>query len=124
VSGLLQLTPTPYNNPILELSYPIINLNNINILCSKVEQKYRFNQFYDITNDRGEFTNAEQAIWDTQPNGYIKVLNTINLNYNKAPLQHKKFRHYYNNVILRRVKSENRKMLLRLNNTKLLLSMR
>ena len=124
VSGLLQLTPTPYNNPILELSYPIITTNSINILCSKVEQKYRFNQFYDITNDRGEFTNAEQAIWDTQPNGYIKVLNTINLNYNKPPLQHKKFRHYYNNVILRRVKSENRKMLLRLNNTKLLLSMR
>lgn len=124
VSGLLQLTPTPYNNPVLELSYPIINLNSMNILCSKVEQKYRFNQFYDITNDRGEFTNAEQAIWDTQPNGYIKVLNTINLNYNKPPLQHKKFRHYYNNVILRRVKSENRKMLLRLNNTKLLLSMR
>lgn len=124
VSGLLQLTPTPYNNPILELSYPIVNLNNINILCSKVEQKYRFNQFYDITNDRGEFTNAEQSIWDTQPNGYIKLLNTINLNYNKAPLQHKKFRHYYNNVILRRVNSGNRKMLLRLNNTKLLLSMR
>ena len=124
VSGLLQLTPTPYNNPVLELSYPIINLNSMNILCSKVEQKYRFNQFYDITNDRGEFTNVEQSIWDTQPNGYIKVLNTINLNYNKPPLQHKKFRHYYNNVILRRVKSENRKMLLRLNNTKLLLSMR
>jgi hypothetical protein len=124
VSGLLQLTPTPYNNPVLELSYPIINTNSINILCSKVEQKYRFNQFYDITKDRGEFTNAEQAIWDTQPNGYIKVLNTINLNYNKPPLQHKKFRHYYTNVILRRVKSENRKMLLRLNNTKLLLSMR
>jgi hypothetical protein len=124
VSGLLQLTPTPYNNPVLELSYPIINTNSINILCSKVEQKYRFNQFYDITKDRGEFTNAEQPIWDTQPNGYIKVLNTINLNYNKAPLQHKKFRHYYTNVILRRVKSENRKMLLRLNNTKLLLSMR
>lgn len=124
VSGLLQLTPTPYNNPILELSYPIINLNSMDVLCSKVEQKYRFNQFYDITNDRGEFTNAEQAVWYTQPNGYIKVLNTTNLNYNKAPLQHKKFRHYYNNIILRRVKSENRKMLLRLNNTKLLLSSR
>jgi hypothetical protein len=124
VSGLLLLTPTPYNNPLLELTYPIINLNSLNILCSKVEQKYRFNQFYDITNDRGEFTNFEQPIWDTQPNGYIRLLNGTNLNYNKAPLQHKKFRHYYNNVILRRVNSGNRKMLLRLNNTKLLLSMR
>ena len=64
VSGLLQLTPTPYNNPLLELTYPIININSMNILCSKVEQKYRFNQFYDITNDRGKFTNVEQSIWD------------------------------------------------------------
>ena len=124
VSGLLQLTPTPFNEPILELTYPIINLNNINILCSKVEQKYRFNQFWDITNDRGEFTNAEQPIWNTRPNGYIKDLNNINLNYDKSPLQHKKFRHYFTNVILRRMESENRKMLLRLNNTKLLTSFR
>ena len=124
VSGLLQLTPTPFNEPILELTYPIINLNNINILCSKVEQKYRFNQFWDITNDRGEFTNAEQPIWNTRPNGYIKDLNNINLNYDKSPLQHKKFRHYFTNVILRRMESENRKMLLRLNNSKLLTSLR
>jgi hypothetical protein len=124
VSGLLQLVPTPFNNPILELTYPIINTNNINILCSKVEQKYRFNQFWDITNDRGEFTNAEQPIWNTEYNGYIKNLNNINLNYLKSPLQHKKFRNYFTNVILRRTNSGNRKMLLRLNNTKLLTSLR
>ena len=124
VSGLLKLTPTPFNNPILELSYPIINTNNIDILCSKVEQKYRFNQFWDVTNDRGEFTNAEQPIWNTEYNGYIKNLNTVNLNYLKSPLQHKKFRSYYTNLILRRSNSGNRKMLLRLNNTKLLISIR
>jgi len=124
VSGLLRLTPTPFNNPILELSYPIINTNNIDILCSKVEQKYRFNQFWDVTNDRGEFTNAEQPIWNTEYNGYIKNLNTVNLNYLKSPLQHKKFRSYYTNLILRRSNSGNRKMLLRLNNTKLLISIR
>ena len=124
VSGLLQLVSTPFNNPILELTYPIINTNNINILCSKVEQKYRFNQFWDITNDRGEFTNAEQPIWNTEYNGYIKNLNNINLNYLKSPLQHKKFRNYFTNVILRRTNSGNRKMLLRLNNTKLLTSLR
>ena len=124
VSGLLQLTPTPFNNPILELTYPIINGNSINILCSKVEQKYRFNQFWDITNDRGEFTNVEQPIWDTESNGYIKNLNFINLNYLKSPLQHKKFRHYFTNVILRKMDSGSRKMLLRLNNTKLLTSLR
>ena len=124
VSGLLTLVPTPFNNPILELTYPIITTNNINILCSKVEQKYRFNQFWDITNDRGEFTNAQQPIWDTELNGYIKNLNPINLNYFKSPLQHKKFRNYFTNVILRRNSSSDRKMLLRLNNTKLLTSLR
>ena len=124
VSGLLKLIPTPFNNPILELSYPIINTNSFEILCSKVEQKYRFNQFYDITNDRGEFTNAQQAIFDTECNGYIRNLNPTNLNYNKAQLQHKKFRHYYNHVLLRRTNSLDRKMLLRLHNTKLLLSRR
>ena len=129
VSGILQLIPTPFNNPILELTYPIINLNSIDILCSKVEQKYRFNQFWDITNDRGEFADAagvvtEQPIWDTEVNGYIKNLNFINLNYLKSPLQHKKFRHYFTNVILRKMDSGNRNMLLRLNNTKLLTSLR
>ena len=129
VSGILQLIPTPFNNPILELTYPIINLNSIDILCSKVEQKYRFNQFWDITNDRGEFANpagvvTEQPIWDTEVNGYIKNLNFINLNYLKSPLQHKKFRHYFTNVILRKMDSGNRNMLLRLNNTKLLTSLR
>ena len=129
VSGILQLTPTPFNNPILELTYPIINLNSIDILCSKVEQKYRFNQFWDITNDRGEFADpagvvTQQSIWDTEVNGYIKNLNPINLNYLKSPLQHKKFRNYFTNVILRRMNSGNRNMLLRLNNTKLLTSLR
>jgi hypothetical protein len=129
VSGLLQLVPTPFNNPILELTYPIINTNSIEILSSKVEQKYRFNQFWDITNDRGEFPGAggiitQQPIWDTQPNGYIKNLNSLNLDYFKSPLQHKKFRHYFTNVILRKMNSGNRKMLLRLNNTKLHTSLR
>ena len=128
-SGLLQLVPTPFNNPILELTYPIVNTNNINILCSKVEQKYRFNQFWDITNDRGEFPSpggvvTQQSIWNTELNGYKRNLNNINLNYFKSPLQHKKFRNYFVNVILRRQVSGDRQMLLRLNNTKLLTSLR
>ena len=123
-SGLLVLNEQPVNNPWGNLTYPIINLNNIDILASKVEHKFRFNQFWDITNDRGEFSNAEQPIFNTACNGYIRPLNSLNLNYNKPETQRKKFRHYSNNVILRRNVSGNRKMLLRLNNTKLLLSQR
>ena len=106
------------------LKYPIIGAGAIDILYSKVEQKYRFNQFWDITNDRGEFSNAEQQILDTHCNGYVRGLNPINLNYNKVADQRKKFRHYYNKVILRRNKSKNRKMLLKLANSKLNLSFR
>ena len=123
-SGLLNINQQSVNNPWGNLTYPIINFNSIDILASKVEHKFRFNQFWDITNDRGEFTNVEQSIFDTECNGYIRPLNSINLNYNKPPTQRKKFRHYSNQVILRRQLSGNRKMLLRLNNTKLLLSQR
>ena len=129
VSGLLVLTPQPFNDPWGNLNYPIVGINNIDILVSKVEHKFRFNQFWDITNNRGEFPASsgivtEQSIFNTDCNGYIRPLNTVNLNYDKSPTQRKKFRHYSNQVILRRNVSGNRKMLLRLNNTKLQLSMR
>jgi len=124
VSGLLTLDLSPKNNVPLIITYPIIGINDIRILYSKEEQKYRFNQFWDITNDRGEFTGVEQPIYITRLNGYIRDLNAANLNYNKPALQRKKFRHYYNNVILRRTVSGDRKMLLRLNNTKINVSQR
>jgi len=124
VSGLLKLELNPKEDPYGMLQYPIIGTNDIRILYSKEEQKYRFNQFWDTTRDRGEFTNFEQSIFITQLNGYIRDLNAFNLNYKKESLQHKKFRHYYNKVILRRNVSGNRKMLLKLANTKLNMSFR
>ena len=60
----------------------------------------------------------------TQCNGYIRDLNELNLNYNKSEDQRKKFRHYYNKVLLRRNISNDRKMLLKLVNSKLNLSFR
>jgi hypothetical protein len=100
------------------VNYPIVNFNTIDILYSKEEQKYRFNQFFDITNDRGEFTNTEEVIWNTEANGYIRLLNPLNLDYGKAQTQRKKFRHYENMVFLRRIVSGNRKILLMLTNAK------
>tara|TARA_R110001606_G_scaffold37070_2_gene105385 strand:- start:3359 stop:9781 length:6423 start_codon:yes stop_codon:yes gene_type:complete len=124
VSGLLRLELEPKEDPLNALTYPIINSNDIQILYSKVEQKFRFNQFWDVTDDRGEFTNAERNILITECNGYIRNLNSVNLNYNKAEDQRKKFRHYYNKILLRRNLSNNRKMLLKLVNSKLNLSFR
>ena len=125
VSGLLTLDLSPKNNVPLLNQYPIINPpTDIQILYSKEEQKYRFNQFWDITDDRGEFSGIERSIWITRLNGYIKDLNQANLNYNKAELQRKKFRHYYNMLVLRKNVSGDRKMLLKLNNSKMNISFR
>lgn len=124
ISGLLTINEQPKNDPIQRLNYPQVNFNNIDIVASKIEQKYRINQFWDITIDRGEFTNVQQQLFETQENGYIKNINQLNIDYNKAELQRKKFRHYYNKFLLSRRISADRKMLLKLNNTKLNLSFR
>ena len=100
-SGLLKLDLSPKNNVPLITTYPIINANDISILYSKEEQKYRFNQFWDVTNDRGEFSNAENTIYLTRINGYIRDLNMANINLLKSSFERKKFRHYYNHVVLR-----------------------
>ena len=114
VSGLLKLHLTPKNDIKELLLYPKVELNYIDILFSKEEQKYRFNQFWDITKDRGEFTGVQENIWQTENNGYIRNLNENNLNYDKAQLERKKFRHYNNRVILKRTKNNNVEILVSL----------
>jgi hypothetical protein len=128
ISGLLKLNMQPTNPPLIT-SYPIIGGADIQILYDKVEQQFRFNQFWDITNNR----NVAETQFITQMNGYIRDLNQANMDYSKPELQRKKFRNYYNKVLLRRMpieagydqhgimryEPENKKMLLKLVNTKL-----
>ena len=109
-SGLLRLNLQPKNDPLASVNYPQIQAARIDILYAKEEQKYKFNQFWDITDDRGEFTNVERTIWNTEENGYIKNLNANNLDYDKFALERKKFRHYKNTVLLRRRVSGNKNM--------------
>ncbi len=145
VSGYLNLNVFPKNNITLSLQYPQININSIDILFSKEENKYRFNQFWDITRDRGEFPIGsdypptgpvipgttilqgaydQQLLWLTEPNGYIKALNLQNLNYQKPELQRKKFRHYINFLNLTRKVSGDVNMILKIVNTKNIISPR
>ena len=139
VSGYLNLNIFPKNNITLAQQYPKINTNSIDILVAKVEQKYRFNQFWDITSNRGEFPDGsgypptgplipnttrllgnytENQIWKTEANGYVQNLNPVNLNYNKPQLQRKKFRHYNNFVRLIKKNSQDANMVLRIGNVK------
>lgn len=124
-SGLLRLNLAPKNNAAETITYPRINPTFIDILFNKVEQKYRFNQFWDITDDRGEFnTAAERMIWNTEPNGYIRNLNPNNLDYNKNQTERKKFRHFKNTVLLRRRVSGDTNMIVSIANNKNLMSLR
>ena len=124
VSGLLKLDINPKNNPTLALSYPIVNSSSIDILYSKVENKYRFNQFWDSTADRGQSQNllipgfAERMIWNTESNGYVKYLNNNNLDYNKSQFERKRFRHYTATVLLRRNVSNDKKIMVMLADAK------
>ena len=143
VSGELLLNIFPKNNVTLSLEYPKLvgatPNQGYDILFSKEENKYRINQFWDITKDRGEFpigstypltgplvpgttvplgNYEERYIWFTEPNGYIKSLNPLNLDYTKSLLQRKKFRHYITFLKLIKTDSRNVNMTLKLFNTK------
>ena len=124
VSGLLKLNISPKNNAPLLTTYLLLVLLIYKFYILKKNRSIGLISFEDITNDRGEFTNTENSIFITRLNGYIKDLNAVNLNYNKLELEHKKFRHYQNNIIFRRTLSGNTKMLLKISNTKLNLSFR
>jgi hypothetical protein len=108
----------PKNNAPLIVQYPQVGPNSIDILYSKEENKYRFNQFWDVTANRGEYVLNTIPMFDTEPNGYIKNLNQAYLDYQKYPTERKKFRHYRNVVFLRRKVSGNVKMLFDIANVK------
>jgi hypothetical protein len=130
IFGLLYLTLKEKNNPIANLQYPIITNDYINIQFSKEENKYRFNQFWDITRNRGEFTptlspaGINIPMFNTHPNGYTFEINPLYIDYNKASLERKKFRHQVNTVFLRREHSYDVKFLFKASNQKLLTSYR
>ena len=125
ISGLLELGIKPKNNPVAALSFPQIQPNSIKILYSKEENKYRFNQFWDITKDRGEFnTTVNQPMFITKSNGYQYEINPQYVNYSKVALERKKFRHNVNRVWLRKSKSGDLKILFKISNQKLIQSHR
>jgi hypothetical protein len=156
VSGYLNLNLFPKNNITLSLQYPKFNPSILvdptyfpvpayDVLFSKEENKYRVNQFWDITKDRGEFPVGsgyppqgplvpgtttllgnynERQIWETGPSGYKRILNQANLDYTKPLLQRKKFRHYINFLSLSKMVSGDVNMIFKLFNVKNQISIR
>jgi hypothetical protein len=123
-SGLLNLVPYPRQNPYLAASYPTTAGSSINILVSKEENKYRFNQFYDIINNRGENTGITSPIWLVGKDGYKKQLNPAAINYNKPEFQQKRLRNYFQKVFLRKTISGAVNFVFKIFNTKSTISPR
>lgn len=124
-SGLLRMINSHKESPMSRIMYPIYNPGHVDILFSKEEQKYRVNQFCDLTDDRGEFNPAAQRnIWITEPNGYVRNLNPVNIDYAKRQTERKKFRHTSNMVLLRKNICGNNNLVVNLANTKHLKSLR
>ncbi len=124
ISGLLELELKSKTNPVAMLSYPQVRAQSIGINYSKEEHKHRFNQFWDITRNRGEFQAVNIPMFNTEPNGYKFQINPAYVNYNKPPLERKKFRHNVNKVFLRKLKSDDVKYLFKISNQKILQSPR
>lgn len=124
ISGNLKLTVKPKNNPVGLLQFPVVQPNGIDILFSKEENKYRFNQFWDVTKDRGEFTATMEPMFNVSSNGYTRKVNPKYVDYKKGVLERKKFRHYANRVFLRKNVSGPIKFLFKLITTKLQPSLR
>jgi len=124
ISGVLDLELKSKINPVTLLNYPQIRAQSIGIQYSKEEQKHRFNQFWDITKNRGEFNNVNIPMFLTAPNGYQFTINPQYVNYQKPILERKKFRHNINKVFLRKRVSGDTKYLFKISNQKILQSPR
>lgn len=142
ISGYLNLNIFPKNNITLSLDYPKLNQSNLSsfdVLFSKEEQKYRINQFWDITKDRGEFplnsgypptgplipgstvllgNYPQELLWITESNGYKKRINPNAVNYDKDYMQRKRFRHMVNFINLSKSDSRDTNMIFKMFNTK------
>ena len=124
ISGILNLYLKDKTNPLNMLTFPKVTATSIDINYSKEEQKYRFNQFWDITKDRGEFSGTSLPMILTEANGYKYKPNDNYIDYNKSPLERKKFRHNVNRVWLSKRISGDIKYLFKISNQKIFPSYR
>jgi len=115
ISGLVKLERRPKT---MLSPFPIFDSHAVRSEYSKPEQNYRIDQFWDLTKDRGN----GKALILTEPNGYRKIPNRLAISYSEG--MKKKFRHKYNNVILRRLVSGVVSMRMKVNSEKLIVSPR
>lgn len=102
-SGLLQLNLRKYDDPYSVAQYPFIDAQGTQILYSRVENTWKINSFYDMTNDRSEFNLGNQQMFTTSPNGVDFSINLPYIDLNKPFFQKKRFRARNNFIFLRKI---------------------
>lgn len=122
LSGLLHLNDATNIRYEHELYPQFIGTHHIEIPFKKVENKFRFNMFYDYIKDRGRFSSNKFQPFITKKNGLNFIINQPALDFSiqRPP----RFRHYFHNVWMAREKSDNIQFITKFNNTKLILSAR
>ncbi len=114
-------------NPEENLRFPkkaSVNEISFDIAFFKEENKYRVNQFWDTTKDRGEFSKAENHLFPTDESGYKSVVNPLAIDINKPEEQRKKFKHYFNQFRLIKTVSGPHKFITKILNIKKQISIR
>ena len=97
----LLLNERVWNDPFGALNYPNVTATGLNILYTKVENKYRLSTIRDFTNDRGQFDLSEINMKITNPSGVGYTTNPLYFNIYKNPMELKKLRHRYQTIFLR-----------------------
>lgn len=123
-SGMLRFNLHNKTNPIANNDYPKFLPGIVDILYSKEENRYRINMFYDLVKDRGEFSGAQNVIWNTSENGYVKTLNPLSLDYSKPATQRKRIRNYKVEVLFIKTNPADKKFIFNLALSKLNISKR
>lgn len=96
------LVERPWNNPFLAISYPFVTGIGNNVLFTKVENKFRFSNIRDYTQNRFQFGVGVQQMKVTSPNGYQWTPSAIYFDYFKNSLELKKVRFRANHILLRK----------------------
>jgi hypothetical protein len=118
-STLQNIFLKPWNNPYIALTYPNFFGSTRQVLYQKVENKYRLNDFYDYTKDRGQFfVTSNTPMIATSANGYTFNTNTAYFDLSKPWNQLKRMRFMGTRIFMRKRNLGNNSLTIRYANTK------
>lgn len=120
ISGELNITQ-PKRNSITSFLKSISynsSTNQFDVQVNKSENKFRINDFFDITKDRGELSNTPSSLINFDQTGYKFTINQSAIDYNKSQFQRQRFRHKFSEVYFELTDSSIYKMIFNLSNFK------